>query len=59
VIFLHADPDIKPDNVMLDEPQEDRYPAYKTPKMIDFGLCFPLGKYTDAITKQECVANQG
>ncbi|CAO2651441.1 Nn.00g040110.m01.CDS01 [Neocucurbitaria sp. VM-36] len=35
-----VNPDIKTLNVILSEAQNDFYPAYKTAKMIDFGLCF-------------------
>jgi hypothetical protein len=37
--------DIKLANVVLGNPQPNRYPAYKTPKMIDFGLAFDNNKY--------------
>ncbi|EUC30682.1 hypothetical protein COCCADRAFT_103267 [Bipolaris zeicola 26-R-13] len=33
-------PDIKTYNIVFAAPQPDYYPAYPTPKMIDFGLCF-------------------
>lgn len=45
--------DIKPMNVILGEPQRDFYPAYKTAKMIDFGLCHPSNRFTVEATKHK------
>ncbi|KAJ4363432.1 hypothetical protein N0V83_009725 [Neocucurbitaria cava] len=45
--------DIKPMNVILGESQRDFYPAYKTAKMIDFGLCHPSNRFTVEATKHE------
>ncbi|KAH7558587.1 hypothetical protein BM1_04724 [Bipolaris maydis] len=45
-------PDIKTYNIVLAAPQPDYYPAYPTPKMIDFGLCFDDGYFDDPKRKE-------
>jgi len=44
------DPDIKPHNVVLTQPQNDYYPGYLTAKMIDFGIA----KSEDECQNYEC-----
>ena len=51
--------DIKPMNVMLSEAQDDFYPAFKTAKMIDFGLCFNENKHIIDETQRHGVGTQG
>ena len=44
--------DIKLGNVVLGHAQDGYYPAYKTPKMIDFGLAFDDNRYPDRNSKK-------
>jgi hypothetical protein len=44
--------DIKLPNVVLGNPQPNRYPAYKTLKMIDFGLAFDDNRYRYGRSKE-------
>jgi serine/threonine protein kinase len=44
--------DIKLENVVLGDSQPNRYPAYKTPKMIDFGLAYNDNRYRNQRSKE-------
>jgi serine/threonine protein kinase len=52
-------PDIKPMNVMLGEAQDNYYPAYKIPKMIDFGICFDDNRLDTALSKLDGFGTPG
>jgi hypothetical protein len=44
--------DIKDTNVVLGHAAENYYTSYKTPQMIDFGLAFDNGKFSNRAAKR-------
>jgi hypothetical protein len=51
--------DIKLGNMVLGIAEENHYPAYKRPILIDFGYGFDDNRYPDRVSKTEAIRTAG